>query len=58
MCRMTFNEQIRRGRNLGQSRDRTPLNKIGNPYWTMDQRVIGAGVLHMKRPKSRAAKAA
>ncbi|WP_156952020.1 TauD/TfdA family dioxygenase [Bradyrhizobium sp. WSM1743] len=35
-----------------------PLNKIGNPYWAMDQRVIGAGVPHMKRPKSRAAKAA
>ncbi|MFK4492170.1 alpha-ketoglutarate-dependent taurine dioxygenase [Bradyrhizobium sp. USDA 336] len=23
-----------------------PLNKIGNPYWAMDQRVIGAGVPH------------
>ncbi|PWE77150.1 dioxygenase [Bradyrhizobium sp. SUTN9-2] len=35
-----------------------PLNKIGNPYWAMDQRAIGARVPHMKRPKSRAAKAA
>ncbi|WP_439365967.1 TauD/TfdA dioxygenase family protein [Bradyrhizobium sp. DASA03005] len=35
-----------------------PLNKTGNPYWAMDQRVIDAGVPHMKRPKSRAAKAA
>ncbi|WP_370157623.1 TauD/TfdA dioxygenase family protein [Bradyrhizobium yuanmingense] len=35
-----------------------PLNKIGSSYWAMDQRVIDAGVPLIKRPKSRAAKAA
>ncbi|WP_430516701.1 TauD/TfdA family dioxygenase [Bradyrhizobium yuanmingense] len=35
-----------------------PLNKIGSPYWAMDQRVIDAGGPRIKRPKSRAAKAA
>ncbi|MCA1473269.1 TauD/TfdA family dioxygenase [Bradyrhizobium sp. IC3195] len=33
-------------------------NKIGSPHWAMEQRAIDAGVPHVKRPKSRAAKAA
>ncbi|WP_245326612.1 TauD/TfdA dioxygenase family protein [Bradyrhizobium sacchari] len=35
-----------------------PINKIGNPQWNMDQLAIDAGVPHMKRPKSRTARAA
>ncbi|WP_245509587.1 TauD/TfdA dioxygenase family protein [Bradyrhizobium vignae] len=35
-----------------------PVNKTGSPHWTMDQLAIDARVRHLKRPKSRAAKAA
>ncbi|MDA9437034.1 dioxygenase [Bradyrhizobium sp. CCBAU 51627] len=35
-----------------------PVSKIGSPHWAMDQLAIDARVRHVKRPKSRAAKAA